>query len=332
MLRNQFIDENRMKFQQAVTDLPFLLAEGSVVERLRRNPAVTLDPHIENTACLFDEHGRRAMETIYREYIEIGQQFDFPMIVLTPTWRASPSRIEKADLSQQCNPNEEAFHFLEGIRKSFGDYGKRVNIGGLTGCAGNAYDPAEALTFKEACRYHKYQLQSLSNTGVDFLIASTLPAVPEAQGIAEVMARQKLPYIISFICRKDGTVLDGTPLSDAIKRIDTSVNPQPTGFMLNCIYPTAFRSALEKIHDERLKNRIIGLQANTSSRSPEELDGSEVLDTEDPEIFAEQIFRIHEDCHAKVLGGCCGTDQRHLAALAEKLAQRTERNTSINQK
>jgi homocysteine S-methyltransferase len=123
------------------------------------------------------------------------------------------------------------------------------------------------------------------------------------------------------VLRSEGTLLDGTPLKDAISKIDTDVKPKPIAFMANCTHASRFRSAI--IHDthssSRVKKRVAGLLANTAELEPEELDNSEKLVEEDPQTFGKSVASLHDELGTKILGGCCGTDERHIENLAKQL-------------
>ncbi|MCB0337482.1 MAG: homocysteine S-methyltransferase family protein, partial [Bdellovibrionales bacterium] len=158
--------------------------------------------------------------------------------------------------------------------------------------------------------------------GVDFLFASTLPAQSEAQGIARAMADTGIPYIISFVLRGDGTLLDGSLLKDAIHEIDSQTATPPFRYMINCTHSSTFRAAFP--HFAEVSERVVGLQANTSARDPLELDGSEELQTEDPQDFGLAMRQLRDDFQIQILGGCCGTDTEHIKELAKQLSDSSQ--------
>ena len=160
------------------------------------------------------------------------------------------------------------------IRKSYGNFSEKIYIGGLTGCKGDAYKPEEALSENDAYHFHKEQMQILADAGVDFLLASTLPEINEAKGISKAMSETNKDYVISFVIRDNGKLLDGTLLNDAIKLVDDSVSTPPLFYLTNCIHPDVLHKSFLNLKDENdiLKNRLFGIQANASSKSPEELD------------------------------------------------------------
>ena len=297
-----------------------ILGEGAVIERLRRGGFV-LDPNVVNSAFLYDPAKRSAIESIYRQYLDIGYQADLPLVLSTPTWRASRARIEAAGYGAR-DLNGDNFRLLDELRSSCGAYAQKVLICGLLSCRGNAYDPTQALGTDEARQFHAWQAGMLASAGVDFLLAATLPALSEALGLAFALAETGTPYVVSFVVRPEGTLLDGTPLKQALSAIDDAVSPRPLAFMANCTHASFLKRALA--HPEhssaRVRERIVGLFANTAALTPEELDDSESLVEEDPETFGRAVAGLHTELGLKILGGCCGTDERHIRDLAERLA------------
>ena len=142
---------NQHSFHTFFERFTSILAEGAVIERLRRMPDMELDPHVVNSAFIYDDSKRTAIEAIYRQYLDIGQRYDLPMLLSTPTWRASRERIAAAGLEKQ-DVNGDNFRFLDAIRESYGSYAQKVAICGLTSCRGDAYDPAAALSSEAAKR------------------------------------------------------------------------------------------------------------------------------------------------------------------------------------
>ena len=297
-----------------------ILGEGAVIERLRRSTGLELDPHIVNSAFVYDGAKRAALETICRQYLDIGSRYDLPLLLSTPTWRASRERIEAAGYAGK-DLNGDNYRFLDDLRNRYGDYASKVVICGLLSCRGDAYNPAEALSTAEAREFHGWQATMLANAGVDFLLAATLPALSEAAGLALALGATGKPYIVSFVVRSDGTLLDGTPLKDAIGAINAAARPEPLAYLVNCTHASIFRDAL--LHPANssplVRERVSGLLANTAALNPEELDNSAALVEEDPETFGRSVAALHTELGMKILGGCCGTDDRHILYLATQL-------------
>ncbi len=197
----------------------------------------------------------------------------------------------------------------------------KIFIGGVTGCKGDAYKPKEALDENEAYLFHKDQINALTAAGVDFLFASTMPAMSEVKGTAKAMSETDFPFVISFVIRDDGKLLDGTALVDAIKIVDNSVHVQPVFYMTNCIHPNVLSKSLNKIIDDEniLAKRLFGIQANASDKSPEELDMLDELHADSPQNWAKGMVDLNKKYNLKVLGGCCGTDARYISSIVELL-------------
>lgn len=309
-----------MTFKEAVNFYPHIITEGSVIERLKREFNYPLDDALSNALMIYDEKGKVLLEKIYREYIDIAESSDLPIMVLTPTWRSNKERTINANVDIK-SINTDAFLFVDNIRKSYGNFSKKIYIGGLTGCKGDAYKPEEALNEKNAHEFHKEQMQILADAGVDYLFASTLPALTEAIGIANAMSETIKDYVISFVIRDNGKLLDGTILTEAIKIIDNSVPNPPLFYLTNCIHPDVLNKSLINLKDQDniLINRLFGVQANASSKSPEELDTLENLDADSPDRWARGIVDLNKKYKLKILGGCCGTDARFISSVVELL-------------
>ncbi len=312
---------NRCSIADFLDKAPCILGEGAVIERLRRNPELELDPNLVNAAFIYQAEPRAALEAICRQYLEIGRAYGLPLLLSTPTWRASRERIAAAGYAD-ADINGDNVRFLKGLCHNDPGYAEQVIICGLMSCRGNAYRPAEALAIEAARRFHAWQAERLAAARVDLLLAATLPALSEATGLALALAATGTPYLISFVIRPQGTLLDGTPLKEAIAAIDAVVTPRPLAYLINCTHASFARAALLNPVNASptVRQRVIGLLANTAALSSEELDDSNVLVEESPELFGQTVAALHSDLGLKILGGCCGTDDRHIRALAAQLA------------
>lgn len=309
-----------MTFKEAVNFYPHIITEGSIIERLKREFNYPLDNLLSNALMIYDETGKSLLEKIYREYLDIAKSTGLSIMLLTPTWRTNKERTIKANVNIKTI-NTDAFLFVDNIRKSYGCFSDKIFIGGLTGCKGDAYKPEEALSENDSYHFHKEQMQILADAGVDFLLASTLPALTEAIGIAKAMSETKKDYVISFVIRDNGKLLDRTMLTDAIRIIDDSVPTPPLFYLTNCIHPDVLHNSFINLKDDEniLKKRLFGIQANASSKSPEELDTLEELDADSPTDWARGMVDLNKKYNLKILGGCCGTDARFISSIVELL-------------
>lgn len=294
-----------------------------MIERLRRDPTIELDPHVLNAAFVLDPTQRERLARCYRDYLRIGETYNLPMICCTPTWRANAERSSRAGYS--CGElNARAVSFLRAIRDEYGEYSKKVFVGGLMGCRGDAYSGIEGMGPADAEAFHGDQARALAAAGVDFLVAVTMPSAPESIGMAAALSACGLPYFLSFIVRPSGKLLDTTLLHDIVAVIDNAAKPRPLGYWINCVHPTVFSAALGSAIAAApwLPQRVYGLQANTSALSPEELDESPQLHSQAPEAFVAAMMQAQSAFGTKILGGCCGTSPAHIERLAAAVAAR----------
>ncbi|MFX0083342.1 MAG: homocysteine S-methyltransferase family protein [Candidatus Hodarchaeota archaeon] len=307
-----------MGLKELLSENPLILAEGAVIERIKREFKYKLDPYIQNAAMVYDSVGKYILNKIYNQYISVAIEFDLPMLNLAPTWRTNPEYIELAGY-KNYNVNADCIKFLNQIRTYYSHKATKILIGGLVGCKGDAYDPNEALSSEEAYSFHKIQVKELNEAGVDFLLASTLPASSEALGIAKAMAESDCEYIISFVIRPDGNILDGTSLYKAISTIDNSVSPKPAFYMLNCVHPTNCKRAINTKPNNTglVRTRLKGLQANGSSKSTEELELLDKVDSENPKTWSKKMIDLYLNSEIQILGGCCGTNHHHIRSIAK---------------
>lgn len=292
----------------------FILGPGSMFDRMRRDPRANIDPHIFHAAMIYDDAGRDLLKEVIGEYANIATSYRLPYLATTVTWRASAARIA-ASRCAGLPVNRDAADFALEIRDSYGPDRIPMVTTGLFGPKGDAYKPAEAPGRDEARRFHAPQIGELADTGLDCLEGKTLPALDEALGMADLLAETGKPYMLSFVVLPSGTLLDGTPFGDAIARIDDEAPRPPDHFMVNCVHARNYASAMATLAPEAAA-RVIGLEANTSPLTPEELDNSEEVHTEAPEVFGPQVWALRESTGARYLAGCCGSGTAHIEALA----------------
>jgi homocysteine S-methyltransferase len=300
-------------------------------ERLRRHPAVDFDPYLAHATLIYEERAASLLEQLHREYLDVGQRYGLTMFALTDTWRANHERIRQSKFRDRT-VNQDNARFLDALRRQHSSGASTIFLGGQIGPRGDAYTPEEAPTAGVAEQFHAFQVAALAGAPVDFLYASTLPAFSEAQGIASVMAKTGVPYVLSFVIRRDGTLLDGTPLAQAIEVIDDAMPRPPTGYAVNCVHPANFSDGLGALERQRpgMSRRILSFQANTSARDPRELDGLSELETEPADTLAKSMLDAYRQFRTPFFGGCCGTDASHIEALARAYTGSAIRQATVN--
>jgi S-methylmethionine-dependent homocysteine/selenocysteine methylase len=207
---------------------------------------------------------------------------------------------------------------MEKIRSGWGSWQKYILIGGMIGCRNDCYRPAEGLSTQDAYDFHSWQVKRLVDAEADFLIAETLPAVPEAVGIARAISRSGIPYMISFVINREGNILDGNTLEYAFNEIDTVCDPPPVGYMISCAYPSFIHADKQP---DSVVSRLIGYLANASSLDLSELDGASTLKVDDISDWGNRMIELNSRYGVKILGGCCGTDTRHLQYIVDNIGK-----------
>ncbi len=313
-----------MSFENIFFKSKVILTEGALAERIKTEFKIETDEFIKHAGLIYDHP--EVLELLYRQYINIGQMSNLPIMIMTPTRKANHDSIEKSYFQNQ-NILSDACVFLNGIKKSYKEYSNKIMIGGLLGCKGDAYSTHIKLSERESYLFHKPQTMQFQKEKIDFLFAGIMPEINETIGMAKAMAETNLPYIISFMIKKDGCLIDGTLLSDAMKIIDDKVSPRPICYMTNCIHPTNLITALncEENKNGQLK-RFSGIQANASILSPEELESCNAIQQDDFKILADEMYHLKQHYNLKIFGGCCGTNDKFLKILTKKISSTINNN------
>ena len=195
-------------------------------------------------------------------------------------------------------------------------------MSGSVGPRGDGYVVGERMTAGEAQDYHRGQAHALAEGGAALLSLLTCGAVDEAVGFVRAAGETGLPTVVSFTVETDGRLPDGTALDAAVVAVDDATDRGPAYFMVNCAHPEHLAPALDPSSTAAgdWLDRLVGVRANASRRSHAELDASTELDAGDPEELADALVALRGTLPSlAVLGGCCGTDVRHIAALATRL-------------
>lgn len=261
--------------------------------------------------------GEAALREYYLAYAAIAARHQAGLVLESATWRASADWGRRIGYSrgELAEANRRAIRLLAELRDGLGDEVPEVVISGCVGPRGDGYVPAETMTGAAAERYHREQVETFAATEADMVAAITMNYVEEAVGIARAAESAGLPAAISFTVETDGRLPSGQPLRDAVEEVDEATRGYPAYYMINCAHPTHFAHVLDT--GEPWAGRIRGLRANASRQSHAELNESPVLDAGDPAELGEQYAALSVALPwLTVLGGCCGTDHRHLERIA----------------
>jgi S-methylmethionine-dependent homocysteine/selenocysteine methylase len=147
------------------------------------------------------------------------------------------------------------------------------------------------------------------------ICAITMNYVEEAIGIARAAERVRMPVALSFTVETDGRLPTGQALRAAVEQVDDATAGYPRYYMINCAHPSHFEDLLAD--EGRWLERVRGLRANASRKSHAELNEATALDIGDPGELGRDYARVRGRLrHLNVMGGCCGTDHRHVEQIA----------------
>lgn len=296
-----------MDFAEVINDRDLILTEAAIVESLRRSGDVELHPQLVHALLIYDENSRNILAALYRSYIHVAHEADAPIIIGAPTWRANRERLANSRITEDVNG--DAVRFLQDLRRSWEYWEGNIFIGGMIGCKNDCYKPAEGLSREEAEEFHQWQIDRLAEAGVDVMMAATLPSVEEAIGVARALAKTSIPFIVSFVINREGTILDGNSLEHAFGEVEAACSRSPLGFMINCAHPSFLRPQEQPTP---VLDRLIGFQGNASSLDHSELDGADDLRVDDVSEWGDLMIELNRNYGVKILGGCCGTGSDHL--------------------
>ncbi|MDT7838427.1 homocysteine S-methyltransferase family protein [Aquabacterium sp. OR-4] len=275
-------------------------------------------PHFAAFTLLADELGRERLKSYYVPYLELCAEMSGAGFVLeTPTWRANPdwAALLGVDSEHLRAVNHAAAQMMCSMRSRWAPRlsGPMV-VSGVIGPRGDGYVANAPDSVAAATSYHCLQAEALASGGVDMLSAVTMTTSAEALGISLAAQRVGLPVAISFTVETDGRLPSGEALGDAIERVDALA--PPAYFAINCAHPSHFAGVLKR--GEPWIERIRGLRANASTKSHAELDASAELDIGDPSDLAQRYRGLKSALpNLNIVGGCCGTDWRHLRAVRD---------------
>jgi S-methylmethionine-dependent homocysteine/selenocysteine methylase len=297
-------------------DADVFLTDGGIETTLIFDDGFEL-PDFAAFTLLADGPGRAALVRYFESYVAIAVRDGVGIILETPTWRASADWAGRlgCSLEELAAINRDAVELLVDIRRKRETASTPIVVSGCVGPRGDGYQVQSTMTVDEARNYHAVQVQTFADTEADLATAITMTYQDEAIGVAEAARAAGMPVVISFTVETDGRLPSGQPLGEAIRAVDAATGSYPAYYMVNCAHPTHFAPLLGG--PPAWASRLGGVRANASKLSHAELDEAEELDRGDPLELAARYRELRDQLPAlRVLGGCCGTDHRHIDAMS----------------
>ena len=274
-------------------------------------------PEFAAFPLLDDPDGRATLRDYFRPYLAAARARGAGFVLDTATWRANRDWGVQVgyDPAALDRVNRDAVAFARELRDEAGDAPQPIVISGVVGPRDDGYRPGALMSASEAESYHAVQVASLAGGGADMVAAITMNYAEEAIGVARAAAAAGIPAVISFTVETDGRLPSGQSLGAAIEQVDAETLGSPVYYMVNCAHPSHFAGVVSE--GGAWRERIAGLRANASAKSHAELDEATELDEGDPGALAAGYVSLRPQLpNVTVLGGCCGTDERHVAAVA----------------
>lgn len=269
---------------------------------------------------LKDEAGTARLEAYFRRYASLARSEGVGLVLEAPTWRASADWGRKLGYSDAAlaEANRRAIGLLVRVRDAFETPGTPIVISGCLGPRGDGYRIDSRMTRDEARAYHQAQIDTLASTEADMIAAFTMTYPEEGIGVIDAARARNMPVAISFTLETDGRLPSGDALRDVIERADEQTDAYAAYYMINCAHPSHFDTVLGE--GGAWRERIHGVRANASRRSHAELDESVDLDDGNPDELGAQYRALNAFLpRMNVVGGCCGTDHRHVGAICHAM-------------
>lgn len=297
------------------------LTDGGLETTLVFHEGIDL-PCFAAFTLLKTQKGIEQLRKYFESYIDIALRQKTGIVLEAPTWRANPDWARKLGYDARAleDANRTSIGLLLEMRNDYETSSTPIVISGNLGPRGDGYQPSARMSVEEAADYHEGQVRVFSETDADMLGAFTMNYVEEAVGIVLAARKWRMPLALSFTVETDGRLPSGDSLVQAIERVEKDSGAHPAYYMINCAHPSHFQNALSELGP--LARRVRGLRANASRKSHAELDASTAIDIGNPEELGEDYANLFRQLPAlSVVGGCCGTDHRHVEIIGHASAR-----------
>jgi len=293
------------------------LTDGGIETTLIFHEGLKL-PEFAAFHLLKTDEGEAALRNYFRTYADLARRFGTGLILESATWRSNPDWGARLGYltEELAEINRKAILMLEEIRSEYQNENMTVVISGCIGPRGDGYVPDDLMSAWEAEVYHREQIEVFAASSADLVTAITMNYVEEAIGIAQAARNADIPIVISFTVETDGNLPTGQTLKSAIKQVDEATDGYPAYYMINCAHPTHFEHIVAE--GGAWLDRVRGVRANASHRSHAELNEAPDLDEGNPVELGTQYARLKQRISTlNVMGGCCGTNHRHVEQIAQ---------------
>ena len=255
------------------------------------------------------------IQSIHNEYINAGAQ-----IIETNTFGANRAKLEAYNLGESVR--EINFRAAKLASEAREISGQPVFIAGAVGPSGRPLQAPDEQRLSELRMIFREQIEALLIGGVELLILETFSSLPELR--QAVLAAQEvggLPIVAQMSFYEDGHTLSG----QSAARVAAVLNDLGVDVMgANCsVGPAATLDVLQemiaavKLHGEQAHEGSYLFSAQPNAGLPTRI-GNRFFYMATPDYFADYALRFART-GVQLIGGCCGTTPRHIAAMRKAL-------------
>jgi 5-methyltetrahydrofolate--homocysteine methyltransferase len=257
------------------------------------------------------------IDEIHRAYLAAGAD-----VIATNTFGGTALVLAEYGLQNETyDLNFRAAQIARKAADAFSAPGRPRFVAGAIGPTTKAITVTGGVTFPQLVEYFHHQAKALVEGGVDILLIETAQDTRNVKaallGIQRVLreAGRQVPLMVSGTIEPMGTMLAG---QNAEAFLASIAHADLMSVGLNCATGPEFMTDHIRSLAEMASTRI-------SCYPNAGLPNEEGLYLETPESLAEQLDRFVKKGWLNIVGGCCGTTDRHIAAIAQMTAGRKPR-------
>jgi homocysteine S-methyltransferase len=300
-------------------DGKFYLTEGGSETEIMYKWGFEL-PEFAMFPLLDNPEADAVIRDMYRRYLDVAAEQGTGLLLNGHDYRASPDWGAKLGYSAEGlrDMEQRTIQFLDEMRSEYADRVSDVYIAACIGPRGDAYGTGGDISENEAEDYHSVQLSNLQGTAADMAVAATFNNIPEAIGVIRAANAAGIPIGVSLTLTPEGRLRSGPSLREAVERVEEATEGGAAWFGTNCSHPLEFEPALADAGPwlERLRY----VRPNAARMEKIALCSLGHLEDGDPVELGEQMAEVARMLpRTDIIGGCCGTDERHLAEIARKV-------------
>ena len=304
----------------------FYLTEGGTETEILYKWGYEL-PEFAMFPLLDNPEADECIRGIYRRYFDVAEANNTGLLIMGHDYRASPDWAKKLGYSLEglAEMQHRTIGFLTDMRAEYDGRVSDVYVSGCIGPRGDAYGTGGDISEAEAEDYHSVQLSTLKETHADMAIGVTFNNIPETIGLIRAAKTIGVPLGVSLTLTPEARLRSGPTLKEAVETIDEKTDGAAAWFGTNCSHPVEFEPAISDAGP--WTGRLRYIRPNASKMEKMVLCKLGYLEDGDPVELGKQMGDVARRFpKADILGGCCGTDERHLGEIAKNVnAVRRER-------